>query len=44
MLNSLRLPVKDTAEATTEILTEVLVELTSKTELTRTKPKAQVKI
>ena len=42
--NSLRLPIEDTAEAATEILTEVLVELASETKLTRTEPKAQVEI
>ena len=31
---------EDAIEATTEILAEVLIELASKTELTRTKPKA----
>ena len=35
---------EDTAEAATEILTKVLVELTGKTKLARTKPKVQVKI
>ena len=33
MLNSLRLPVKDAAEAAAEILAEVLIELTGETEL-----------
>ena len=44
MLNGLRLPVEDAAEAAAEILAEVLVELASETELARTEPKAQVKI
>ena len=38
MLNGLRLPIEDTAEAAAEILTEVLIELASETELTRTEP------
>ena len=44
MLDSLRLPVEDAAEATAEILVEVLVELAGETELARTEPKAWVKI
>ena len=40
MLNGLRLPVEDAAEAAAEILAEVLVELANKTELARTEPKA----
>ena len=37
--NSLRLPIEDTAEAAAE----VLIKLTSKTELAQTEPRAQVK-
>ena len=44
MLNSLRLPVEDTAEAAAEILAEVLVELASEMELMWTEPKVQVEI
>ena len=36
MLNSLRLPVKNTTEAAAEIFAEVLVKLANKIELTRT--------
>ena len=36
MFDSLRLPVEDAAEAATEILAEVLVELAGETELART--------
>ena len=44
MLNGLRLPVEDAAEAAVEILAEVLVELAGETELARTEPKVRVKI
>ena len=44
MLNGLRLPVEDTAEAAAEILAEVLVELTGETKLARTEPEARVEI
>ena len=44
MLNGLRLPVEDTAEAAAEILAEVLVELAGETELAQTEPKARVEI
>ena len=44
MLDGLRLPVEDAAEAAAEILAEVLVELAGETELARTEPEAQVKI
>ena len=40
MLNSLRLPVEDTTEATAEILAEVLVELAGEMELAWTEPEA----
>ena len=39
MLNGLRLPVEDAAEAAAEILAEVLIELAGETELARTEPK-----
>ena len=35
VFNSLKLPIEDTAEATTEILMEVLIKLISETELAR---------
>ena len=38
------MPVEDTVEATTEIFTEVLVELAGETKLAWTEPEAQVKI
>ena len=44
MLDGLRLPVEDAAEAAAEILAEVLVELTGETELARTEPEAWVEI
>ena len=44
MLDGLRLPVEDTAEAAAEILAEVLMELASKTKLAWTEPEVQIKI
>jgi hypothetical protein len=44
VLDGLRLPVEDAAEAAAEILAEVLVELAGETELARTEPEARVEI